>query len=61
MAIDTSSLQFESGETMRRAWETTARWRACRRWLGKQMQFFSGRARTRQVLALRLNGGHDER
>jgi formate C-acetyltransferase len=62
VAIDTSSLQFESDETMRRAWGDDGAVACCvsPMALGKQMQFFGARANLAKCFLYALNGGRDE-
>jgi formate C-acetyltransferase len=62
VAIDTSSLQFESDETMRRACSDDAAVACCvsPMVLGKQMQFFGARANMAKCLLYAINGGRDE-
>jgi formate C-acetyltransferase len=62
VAIDTSSLQFESDETMRRAWGDDGAIACCvsPMLLGKQMQFFGARANLAKCLLYAINGGRDE-
>jgi formate C-acetyltransferase len=62
VAIDTSSLQFESDETMRRAWGDDGAIACCvsPMQLGKQMQFFGARANLAKCLLYAINGGRDE-
>jgi formate C-acetyltransferase len=62
VAIDTSSLQFESDETMRRAWGDDGAIACCvsPMLLGKQMQFFGARANLAKALLYAINGGRDE-
>jgi formate C-acetyltransferase len=62
VAIDTSSLQFESDETMRRAWGDDGAVACCvsPMALGKQMQFFGARANMAKALLYAINGGRDE-
>ena len=62
VAIDTSSLQFESDETMRRAWGDDGAVACCVSPMqtGKQMQFFGARANLAKCLLYAINGGRDE-
>ena len=62
VAIDTSSLQFESDDTMRRAWGDDGAVACCvsPMLLGKQMQFFGARANVAKCLLYAINGGRDE-
>src|SRR5215218_646713 len=62
VAIDTSALQFESDETMRRAWGDDGAIACCvsPMNLGKQMQFFGARANLAKALLYAINGGRDE-
>ena len=62
VAIDTSALQFESDETMRRAWGDDGAIACCvsPMMLGKQMQFFGARANLAKCLLYAINGGRDE-
>jgi formate C-acetyltransferase len=62
VAIDTSSLQFESDETMRRAWGDDGAIACCvsPMLMGKQMQFFGARANLAKALLYAINGGRDE-
>jgi formate C-acetyltransferase len=62
VAIDTSSLQFESDETMRRAWGDDGAIACCvsPMAMGKQMQFFGARANLAKCLLYAINGGRDE-
>ena len=62
VAIDTSALQFESDETMRRAWGDDGAIACCvsPMRLGKQMQFFGARANLAKCLLYAINGGRDE-
>ena len=62
VAIDTSSLQFESDEIMRRAWGDDGAIACCvsPMQLGKQMQFFGARANLAKCLLYAINGGRDE-
>ena len=62
MAIDTSSLQFESDEIMRRTWGDDGAIACCvsPMLVGKQMQFFGARANLAKCLLYAINGGRDE-
>ena len=62
VAIDTSALQFESDETMRRAWGDDGAIACCvsPMMVGKQMQFFGARANIAKCLLYAINGGRDE-
>jgi formate C-acetyltransferase len=62
VAIDTSALQFESDEIMRRTWGDDGAIACCvsPMALGKQMQFFGARANVAKCLLYALNGGRDE-
>jgi formate C-acetyltransferase len=62
VSIDTSSIQFESDEIMRREWATTAPSPCCvsPMRMGHQMQFFGARANLAKALLYAINGGRDE-
>jgi formate C-acetyltransferase len=62
VAIDTSSLQFESDEIMRSAWGDDGAIACCvsPMMVGKQMQFFGARANLAKCLLYAINGGRDE-
>ena len=59
VAIDTSSLQFESDEIMRRTWGDDGAIACCvsPMLVGKQMQFFGARANLAKCLLYAINGG----
>src|ERR1041384_3332770 len=62
VAIDTSSIQFESDEIMRREWGDDGAVACCvsPMLLGKQMQFFGARGNLAKCLLYAINGGRDE-
>ncbi|RPH40150.1 MAG: formate acetyltransferase, partial [Planctomycetota bacterium] len=62
VAIDTSSIQFESDEIMRRTWGDDGAVACCvsPMLMGKQMQFFGARANLAKCLLYAVNGGRDE-
>jgi formate C-acetyltransferase len=62
VAIETSAIQFESDETMRRAWGDDGAIPCCvsPMAVGKQMQFFGARANLAKCLLYAINGGRDE-
>jgi formate C-acetyltransferase len=62
VAIDTSSLQFESDTIMRGAWGDDGAIACCvsPMLLGKQMQFFGARANIAKCMLYAINGGRDE-
>ena len=61
-AIETSALQFESDEIMRRTWGDDGAIACCvsPMVVGKQMQFFGARANLAKCLLYAINGGRDE-
>src|SRR5256886_10425998 len=62
VAIDTSSLQFESDSLMRGAWGDDGAIACCvsPMLVGKQMQFFGARANLAKCLLYAINGGPDQ-
>jgi formate C-acetyltransferase len=62
VAIDTSSIQFESDEIIRRSWGDDGAIACCvsPMLVGKQMQFFGARANLAKCLLYAINGGRDE-
>ena len=62
VAIDSSALQFESDEIMRRTWGDDGAIACCisPMLVGKQMQFFGARANLAKCLLYAINGGRDE-
>ena len=62
VAIDSSAIQFESDEIMRRTWGDDGAIACCvsPMVVGKQMQFFGARANLAKCLLYAINGGRDE-
>lgn len=62
VAIDSSAIQFESDEIMRRTWGDDGAIACCvsPMLVGKQMQFFGARANLAKCCLYAINGGRDE-
>ena len=62
VAMETSAIQFESDEIMRRAWGDDGAIACCvsPMAVGKQMQFFGARANAAKCFLYAINGGRDE-
>src|SRR3981081_4499780 len=62
VSIDSSAIQFESDEIMRRTWGDDGAVACCvsPMLMGKQMQFFGARANLAKCLLYAINGGRDE-
>jgi formate C-acetyltransferase len=62
VAIDSSSIQFENDEVIRRAWGDDGAVACCvsPMLVGKQMQFFGARANLAKCFLYAINGGRDE-
>src|SRR5689334_8019428 len=63
VAIDTSAIQFENDEIMRRSWGDDGAIACCvsPMLVGKQMQFFGARANLAKCFLYAINGGRDEK
>jgi formate C-acetyltransferase len=62
VAMDSSAIQFESDEIMRKSWGDDGAIACCvsPMLVGKQMQFFGARANLAKCLLYAINGGRDE-